>query len=179
MSISFLHSTNDEAYPPNCTLANNEDISCMTEEDVMKVEKRQDIILRPERIQLTRSDIRLVDSMTGRYKIPYKELLAARIRIKNQISGVYYEPEITEISRDMRGDLIFYDRRRYRWQIQMDLIDQAAGAILVKLAVRAPYIFLGRESIAWSEQEEQEAFAGIVHIVEMMRQSGEEPCGEE
>ncbi len=59
MSISFLYSTNDETCPSNCTLANNEDISCVIEEDVMKVEKGQDIVLWLEWIRLTRNGIRI------------------------------------------------------------------------------------------------------------------------
>lgn len=134
----------------------------------MRMEEKPDIMLRPQRIQIGRNSIRLVDSGAGRYKIPYKEIVSACICVKDQVSGIYYEPEITDICEGMEGDLIIYDRKHCKWRIQTDLADQMAGGILIQLAVHAPYILLGAQP--WFDMEDDEAFSEMISMVETMRQ---------
>lgn len=134
----------------------------------MKIEEKQDILLQPERIQLTRSGFLLVDPVIGRYKIPYKKIMAARIGIKDQKTGIYSEPELADISRDMRGDLILYDLQQRIWRIKTDLVEQPAGAILVELAVRASYIFLGGDTVC-PDLKDEEIFEEIAYMAEKIQ----------
>lgn len=133
----------------------------------MKMEEKPDMMLRPERIQIGRSSIQIMDPAAGRHKIPYKEIISACISVKDQGSGIYHEPEITDICESMEGDLILYDRRHRRWRILTDLAEQTAGSIVIQLAVRAPYILLGAQP--WIDMEDDEAYAEMITMVETMR----------
>ena len=113
--------------------------------------------------------MKILDSHRGRYKIPYQKIVSAFLRIQDGESGICYEPEITDITRDMNGDLILYDTENSRWRIQMDLAESTAGSVLADLAVRAPYILIGRQS--WLDVDEEEDFAEAVRMTAVMRDS--------
>lgn len=129
--------------------------------------ERMCITLRPERIHLSGSSMKILDSHRGRYKIPYQEIVSAFLRIPDRESGIYYEPEVTDITRDMNGDLILYDTENSRWRIQMDLAESTAGSVLADLAVRAPYILIGRQP--WLDVDDEEDFAEAVRMTAAMR----------
>lgn len=131
--------------------------------------ERMCITLRPERIHLGGSSMKILDSHRGRYKIPYQEIVSAFLSVPDRKTGVYYEPEITDITRDMNGDLILYDTENSRWRIQMDLAESTAGSVLADLAVHAPYILIGRQP--WLDVDEEEDFAEAVRMTAVMRDS--------
>ena len=142
------------------------------------------ITLRPERIHLGGSSMKILDSHRGRYKIPYREIVSAFLSVPDRESGIYYEPDITDITRDMNGDLILYDTENSRWRIQMDLAESTAGNVLIDLAVHAPHILIGGQT--WLDADEEEDFAEAVRMTAVMqtvnrageaRVKGGEPTG--
>lgn len=141
----------------------------MTGESLKKMAERMYITLRPEQIHLGGSCMKILDSHRGRYKIPYQEIVSAFLSIPDRESGVYYEPDITDITRDMNGDLILYDTANSRWRIQMDLAESTAGNVLADLAVHAPYVLLGRQP--WLDVDDEEDFAEAVKMTAAMRDS--------
>lgn len=140
-------------------------------ETVMKTEKKQHVILRPERVRLTGSCIKFADAGFYRWKIPYRKIVWAGIDVYDCETGALYEPEITEITEEMKGDLLFLDIGNCYWRIRTDLWEKAAGAVLAELAVRAPYILIGAQPWLAEEAGGGVNFAEIADMVEMMRRS--------
>lgn len=105
--------------------------------------RERTITLRPEKIQFTSNGIKILNSGSDRYTIPYKGIIWACVSIYDRQSGSYHEPEITEITGEMEGDLLLYDAMRRRWRLQTELTDKKAGAMIEELVVRAPYILIG------------------------------------
>lgn len=130
------------------------------------MERKAGIILKPSGIRFTGSCIKLGDSRSGEYRIPYKDLVLAGIRIYDKASGSYYEPEVTDITKDMEGDLILYDFRHVRWQIRTEASGKRAGALIEELAVRRPGILIGRQT--WADIENDEDFEEIGNMVRLM-----------
>lgn len=123
--------------------------------------------LRPERIQFGRDSMKISDSHYGGYKIPYQKIVVVCLSIPDKESGVYQEPEITDITADMEGDLILYDSDYCRWRIQTDLIDRTAGRLLEELAMLVPYLFMGEQS--WLDVDNEEEFGEAVRMTNAMR----------
>lgn len=130
------------------------------------MESKAGITLRPSGIRFTGSCIKMRDPRSGEYRIPYKDLVLAGIRIYDKVSGSYYEPEVTDITKDMEGDLILYDLRHVRWQIRTEVSGKRAGALIEELAVRWPGILIGRQT--WADIENDEDFAEIGNMVRLM-----------
>lgn len=134
----------------------------------MNKNKNLNIILKPTNIRFTEKNIEIIDSHIRRYQLPYEDIVTTALRIYNQESEDWYEPEITEITRDMEGDLVLRDNRRGYWIIHTDLMEKTAGAILLELVMHAPYILVGRQ--IWVDLEDEDAFAEISGMVDLMRQ---------
>lgn len=130
------------------------------------MENKAGIILKPSGIRFTGSCIKLRDSRSGEYRIPYKDLVLAGIRIYDKFSGSYYEPELTDITKDMEGDLILYDFRHVRWQINTEVSGKRAGALIEELAVRWPCILIGKQT--WADIENEGDFEEIGNMVRLM-----------
>ena len=126
------------------------------------------IILKPEQMHFTRSGIKMKDPRRGGYKILYKELVVASVEVFDEDSAAYYEPEITDITKEMKGDLLLYDNQHRLWHIRTDGLDKTAGALLEELVRYAPYIMIGQQT--WFDMEDAAAFAGASGMVELMRQ---------
>lgn len=129
--------------------------------------ERRSITLRPEKIRFTENCIKMTDSRSGRYKIPYKNLVQAWIRGKD-CTGAMYEPEITDITEDMEGELFIRDSKNCFFEIQTELTGKAAGRMLSELSVHAPYILIGKTD--WINLEDRELCAEISSMVKRMRE---------
>lgn len=132
------------------------------------MEENLNITLKPEQIRFTGSGIKIKDSCGGRYKIPYKELVMASVEVFDEDSGIYYEPEITDITEEMEGDLLLYNNQHRLWRIQTDGLDKPTGTLLAELVRYAPYIIVGRQT--WLDMEDAAAFAEAGSMVELMRE---------
>ncbi len=126
------------------------------------------IILRPEKIQFTGNGLRILHSGFDRYTIPYKRIIRACVSIYDRQSGTCYEPEITEITGEMEGDLLLYDCERRRWRLQTELTDRKAGAMIEELVMRAPYILIGG---GWFDLDNEEDFDQLTLMTRLMRES--------
>lgn len=135
------------------------------------MKQKMNLILKPTDIQFTKKWIEVVDYHTGRYRLPYEDIVQAGLRIYNQNSEGWYEPEITEITKDMEGALVIYDHQSCHWIIHTDLVGKTGQAMLSELAMRAPYILIGRP--IWVDLEDADAFAEISDMVDLMRRCGE------
>lgn len=132
------------------------------------MEENLNITLKPEQIRFTGSGIKIKDSLRGRYKIPYKELITASVEVYDEDSGIYYEPEITDITEEMEGDLLLYNNQHHLWRIRTERLNKPAGSLLAELVRYAPYIMVGRQT--WLDLEDAAAFAEAGSMVELMRQ---------
>lgn len=130
--------------------------------------KNQNITLNPEKIRFTRTCIKIIDSIQGGCKIPYKELVMASLKTRDKESGIWYEPEIMEITKGMDGNLILFDTSHCRWNIKTERLERTAEDMLSELAVRAPYILIGAQP--WLDETDEEAFSEIKIMTGLMRE---------
>ena len=70
------------------------------------MEENLDITLRPVKISFTASCIKIADLNCGKYRVPYKGIVLACLCVCDGESDVGYEPDITDITGDMDGELI-------------------------------------------------------------------------
>ena len=132
------------------------------------MEKKADISLEIKQICFTGNSINIPDLCSGKHQIFYKEIVFACLHIHDGETGVFYEPEITEITENMEGEVLLYDINRCCWRLQTNLSGKTAGVILKELAYRAPYILLGGQP--WFHIEQKEDFAEFTNMVGLMRQ---------
>lgn len=132
------------------------------------MKKYLNIILKPQKVEFTRSGIRVTEALAGTFKIPYKEIIYAGIRVYDTETGIDYEPELAEITGSMDGDLVLYGTQGRRWKIQTDQTGKTAGSMLSELAQSAPYILAGGHT--WIDLEKEEDFSEIEKMVNLMRE---------
>lgn len=131
------------------------------------MKRNLDITLRPESILFTGNCIKIADFNSGKYKISYKEIVLAYLRVRDRESGIVYEPEVIDITTDMEGELIICDSAHCQFRIKTDLTGKPAGALLLELALHAPYILIGAQT--WFDQKDEREFKEIKNMVETMR----------
>lgn len=124
------------------------------------------VILKPKRLLLSSNRIEITDNHMEQYQIPYRDLIFASLIITDGEKGLCYEPEITEITKDLEGDLILYDCWHTRWQIRLDGTGKRAGSLLSELATHAPHILIGRQT--WVDMEDEADFEEISNMVKLM-----------
>ncbi|MCI8978744.1 hypothetical protein D5282_01580 [bacterium 1xD8-48] len=132
------------------------------------MEKYLNITLKPQKVEFTGKSIKITDTISGKFQIPYRELASAYIRICDRETGGYYEPELADITGNMDGELILYNFQKCRWKIYTDETGKTAGSMLSELVKRAPYILSGGNS--WIDLENEEDFSEIEKMVKLMRQ---------
>ena len=128
--------------------------------------------IMPEKILFRKSFISLVEQERVKYRIPYKDIVVARIRVWDDKAKCYQEPEITEITGDMEGELVLYDRQHIQWVIQTDQSGRKAGSLLEELCIHAPYIMMGSQD--WFNCSEEEDYKIIEQMVRTMRMCSKE-----
>ncbi|MEY8324073.1 hypothetical protein AALB47_09185 [Lachnospiraceae bacterium 54-11] len=132
------------------------------------MEKNPGITLTVRQIDFTRNSIKVTDIYSDKYQFPYKEIVFASLSILDKETCEFYEPEITEITKEMKGDLLLYDSHGCKWRFQTDLSGKTAGVVFLELSLHAPYIVLGGQS--WFEAENEDDFNEIKNMVSLMRQ---------
>lgn len=128
--------------------------------------------IKPDKISFRKNFIMIKELKTGKYRILYKDIVLAKIRVKGDEEGSYQEPEITDITGNMEGDLILYDRQHTRWVIQPDRTGKKAGELLKELCIHAPYIMVGNQD--WFDCSEEADFEMVGQMVSLMRECGRE-----
>ena len=131
------------------------------------MKQKTDITLKPEEVRFHKRCIRISDPVSGTYRLPYKEIVSAWLRVREGSNGGMIEPDISEVTDRMEGDLILYDIRRSRWKIQTGRTGRTGGAILLELALCAPYILQGGQR--WIDLNDENDFTMAGWMVELMR----------
>lgn len=129
-----------------------------------------EIRLRPENILFEDESVRVVDARTGKHRLFYSEIVLACLRVWDQKKKQYWEPEITDITSDMEGDLILYDKGHCRWEIRTDRSGKKAGSLLEEICIHAPFVMAGFQS--WFDRSGRSDFERIAEMGEAMRVCG-------
>ena len=114
-----------------------------------------------------RNCVKFLDIRNRDILLHYKELVAAYLEVRDEETGMAAHPELAEITEDLEGCLVLYDREYRRLLIRPAGTGIRAGEILKRLAVHAPYLFF--EYMPWMEQGDREEFSGIREMVSVMR----------
>lgn len=130
--------------------------------------ENRDISLEVKQVHFTKNSIRITDLYSGKHQILYKELMFACLSVSDRRTGACYEPEITEITENMEGDLLLYDTHRCCWRLKTNFIGKTAGMIFKELACNAPYMLLGGHP--WLDIKNDKDFAEIKNMVSLMRE---------
>ena len=130
--------------------------------------EKEKVVLYPERISFKRKRIRLLDGEKGRYQIPYEELVLACLRVTDQESGSSYEPEVTDITEEMEGELVLYDCRRRSVHLRTERLGRKAGSLFSELLEHAPYLLAGGSF--WLDREDEEGMAEAYRMVTVMKE---------
>lgn len=129
-----------------------------------------EIRIVPRELLFRKRFITMTDEKTVKHRIFYKDIVLAYLQIWDEKAGCYLEPEITDITGDMEGNLILYDRQHCKWVIQTDQTGRKAGALLEELCIHAPYIMMGSQD--WFDCSEEKDFEIIGQMVKTMRECG-------
>lgn len=128
------------------------------------------ITFRPEKISFTKKCVQIVDPRMGKYRIPYAELVMAGIKIFDRQTGACFEPEITEITEEMEGELYLCNSENCCFLIRTERAGKTAGSLIAELSRHAPYILIGKQT--WFDPDDDEAFAEVDSMVKLMRGCG-------
>lgn len=131
-----------------------------------KMKKNLNIIFTPENIHFTEKCIQISDSRMGKYRIPYRELVLAGIIVFDKKSGDRFEPEITEITEEMDGELYFCNSRNRYFRVRTNCLGRTAGSLISELGRRAPYILIGKQT--WFDPDDKESFEEVSNMVSLM-----------
>lgn len=112
----------------------------------------------------------MTDKRDMEISFPYGELVAAYLEICDEATGQISRPELEEITEELEGCLVLYDREYRRVRIRPAGVGVRAGALLKELAIHAPYLFLGY--MPWMDEGNQEEFFRIREMVSVMRTIG-------
>ena len=120
-----------------------------------------------QKTSFKRNHLILTDTGNTEIMVPYKELVAAYIEIPDKRTGHVIRPDISEVTEELEGCLVLYDREYRRIRIHPRGGGEGAGAILKQLAVHAPYLFW--DYMPWLDEGDQEEFFRIREMVSVMR----------
>lgn len=128
-----------------------------------EVEKR----IEPDRVIFGKSFITAEKSQGERYRIFYKDIIWAYVSVPNGRMEDCEKPDIADVTEDMEGELVVCDKKRCRWVIQTDRSGQAAGGLLKRLCLNAPYIVAGGQD--WFDISNKQDFDMIRQMVKVKR----------
>lgn len=114
-----------------------------------------------------RSYLILTDTQNMQITVPYRELVAAFLELHDERTGDVLHPDISEVTEEMEGCLVLYDREYRRIRVHSAGREEGTGAILKSLAVHAPYLFW--DYMPWMDEGDQEEFFRIREMVSVMR----------
>lgn len=120
----------------------------------------------PEKIVFYKNSITMAEKGKGTHRISYQDVVLAYLKVWDEVSGSYQEPEITEITPEMDGEMILYDKGHKRWIIRTEKAGKKAGALLEELCIHAPYIMVGGQD--WFDRSLESDFETIGQMVGLM-----------
>ncbi len=126
--------------------------------------------ITPERIVFGKNFITAGVSREEEYRIWFKDIVWAYVSASDDGTGCYEKPDIADITDDMDGDLVIFDKRRCRWVLRTGGSGQTAGSLLKKLCIHAPYIVAGGQD--WFDITEKADFDMVRQMVKVKRACG-------
>lgn len=126
--------------------------------------------ITPERIVFKKSFIAARVSLWEEYRIFYEDMVWAYVSVPNGETEDVQRPDIADITEDVKGDFVVYDKKRCRWVFETDRIGQTAGNLLKRLCFYAPYIVAGGQN--WFDITDKAEFDMIRQMVKVRRACG-------
>lgn len=110
--------------------------------------------------------LKIIDSRQKEYEIPYRDIVLAYI-VSRDGEGIRVH-EIGDITEDMKGTLIIFNRWQNRFVLQADPAEYTAGSVFKKLVVCAPHALFGFQP--WLNEYDGRQFEEAVEMVDIMRE---------
>ena len=123
--------------------------------------------ITPERIVFGKSFIAAKTPQGERHRIFYKDIIWAYISVPDDRSGCCENPDIADVTENMEGTLVVYDKEQCRWIFRTDQTGQRAGGLLKELCIHAPYIVAGGQD--WFDISNKADFDMIRQMVKAKR----------
>ncbi len=131
------------------------------------MKKHVNIILRPADIRFAEKWVEITDPHIGEYQISYEDIVRVSLRVYEQGRTDWYEPEITEITKDMDGDLVICNRWRNHFVLKMDLAGSEAGGVFGEFVKHAPHALFGAQP--WLNEYDSRQFKEVLEMVDIMK----------
>ena len=129
------------------------------------------ILLCVEGLVLDGESIRLIDARLDEYVIPYEEIVLAYITSREGESVSI--PEFGDITEDMEGTLVIYNRHQNCYTIEMGAVKDTAGRVFCRLAEMVPHALLGSQP--WLNVYDRKQFGEVLEMVDIMKKCIDHP----
>ena len=127
--------------------------------------------ITPKRVVFGKNSITAKVSREEEYRIWFKDIIWAYVAsAPDDGTGLYGKPDIADITDDMDGALVIFDKKRCRWVLRTGLSGQTAGSLLKKLCIHAPYIVAGGQD--WFDITQKADFDMVRQMVKVKRACG-------
>ena len=79
--------------------------------------------------------------------LPYREMLFVYLERKREVKGVVQIPPVEEITGEMEGNLVIWNRTHRCIRLDLSSQKETAGALFIRLAEHIPFAFLGGDAV--------------------------------
>ena len=136
------------------------------------VETTKCLVYKPEKVSLGDKGVLiwerdLGENLTCR-TIPYDTIVLAYPEVYEEKTGETAVPEIQEITGDMKGSLIIWDRRRTMFRIELSDYEESVGNLFIRLSDQIPFAFLGATS--WMQIQDDQDFAEMLKMISLYKE---------
>ena len=125
----------------------------------MKSTEKREKIFRPEKMDLGHNELLLWKDKkdeTPCAALPYREMLFVYLERKTEVKGVVQIPPVEEITGEMEGNLVIWNRTHRCIRLDLSSQKETAGALFIRLAEHIPFAFLG--ATPWMQVENEKDF---------------------
>lgn len=129
------------------------------------------ILLRADELIFESKALRITDVHHEKYVIPYEEIALVYIAVSDGREWDLkkcYMPEIIDITADMDGALLIYNRQQGCFAIWTDRIRDTAGEILERLTRYAPHALFGFQP--WLREYDTGQFEEVLEMIDVMKE---------
>lgn len=129
------------------------------------------ILLRADELIFEPKALRITDVHHEKYVIPYEEIALVYIAVsdgKEWDLKKCHMPEIIDITKDMDGALLIYNRQQGRFVVRTDRVKDTAGMMLEKLTRYAPHALFGFQP--WLNEYDAGQFEEVLEMIDVMKE---------
>lgn len=126
---------------------------------------------RPEKMDLGHNELLLWKDKkdeTPCAALPYREMLFVYLERKTEVKGVVQIPPVEEITGEMEGNLVIWNRTHRCIRLDLSSQKETAGALFIRLAEHIPFAFLG--ATPWMQVENEQDFQEMVRMVDLYQE---------